>query len=457
MKAIHRIILLAALTLAAYAAHAQSGYYHQVGDTVRGKCPIYHYEQGWWPTLNAIGHTDSVIGTIGAFGYMKHTTNTPLKIIGVASTCARLDKSNPYNIFEDMDTSIDGSLYYVLFDATAGGLVEKARVCWSDDYMTHPKRYMELPRKGGAATCEGMLDNTTIVPLREYYFDSAITVTDSFYLGCATTDPTVTDFNSFSYIASHMWDYCAYAVSPDGTPNPSLKPCEMEVPEFTYYDSSRLDNQWHYFTHKRFQLVFPIIEVDTSMDCNTPGGPQVAYRDSLVVRVEWTDTNNLSWEVSRTAPGGDPDTGLITPTTNPYIEYTDIDNDSAYHVYVRGYCETGIWSGWSDWSTPCLIDSIPTPPAPPAGITTIETADLTLYPNPATHQVSIECAETISEAWLTDLTGRREQVRLTAEGTGRYTLDLTARPQATYLLTLTTASGKTQTVRLLKQTDVFGD
>ena len=85
---------------------AQSGYYHQVGDTVRGRCPIYHYD--WWPTLNAIGQTDSMIGTAYTFGYMKHTTSTPLKVIGVASTCARLDISDPYNIYEDMDNSTDG-------------------------------------------------------------------------------------------------------------------------------------------------------------------------------------------------------------------------------------------------------------------------------------------------------------------------------------------------------------
>ena len=35
------------------------------------------------------------------------------------------------------------------------------------------------------------------------------------------------------------------------------------------------------------------------------------------------------------------------------------------------------------------------------------------------------------------------------------TLDLTSRPQATYLLTLTTADGKQHTVRLLKQSDIF--
>ena len=80
------------------------------------------------------------------------------------------------------------------------------------------------------------------------------------------------------------------------------------------------------------------------------------------------------------------------------------------------------------------------------------------YPNPFRQKVTIEVqgGEPLAEtAWLTDLTGRREQVRLTAEAPGRYTLDLTARPQATYLLTLTTASGKTHTVRLLKQSDIF--
>ena len=48
-------------------------------------------------------------------------------------------------------------------------------------------------------------------------------------------------------------------------------------------------------------------------------------------------------------------------------------------------------------------------------------------------------------------------MRLTPDGPGQYTLDLTTRPQATYLLTLTTADGKQHTVRLLKQSDIFGN
>ena len=84
------------------------------------------------------------------------------------------------------------------------------------------------------------------------------------------------------------------------------------------------------------------------------------------------------------------------------------------------------------------------------------------YPNPFRQSVRIKVQGgqlkkhngTVT-AILTDLSGRREQVRLTAEGAGRYSLDLTSRPQATYLLTLTTADGKQHTVRLLKQSDIF--
>ena len=84
------------------------------------------------------------------------------------------------------------------------------------------------------------------------------------------------------------------------------------------------------------------------------------------------------------------------------------------------------------------------------------------YPNPFRQSVKIkvESGELkvengVATAWLTDLTGRREQVRLTPDGPGQYSLDLTSRPQATYLLTLTTADGKQHTVRLLKQSDIF--
>ena len=88
---------------------------------------------------------------------------------------------------------------------------------------------------------------------------------------------------------------------------------------------------------------------------------------------------------------------------------------------------------------------------------------LVAYPNPFRQRVTIRIENSdlktvngVATAILTDLSGRREQVPLTPTAHGQYTLDLTSRPQASYLLTLTSADGKTHTVRLLKQSDIFG-
>ena len=54
-------------------------------------------------------------------------------------------------------------------------------------------------------------------------------------------------------------------------------------------------------------------------------------------------------------------------------------------------------------------------------------------------------------AWLTDMQGRREEVVLTPAGPDRYTLDLTSRPPAAYLLTVTTTDGRELTFRLTRQ------
>ena len=78
------------------------------------------------------------------------------------------------------------------------------------------------------------------------------------------------------------------------------------------------------------------------------------------------------------------------------------------------------------------------------------------YGNPFRQRAIIKSNENITTAYLTDMQGRREEVTLIPAGNGKYTLDLTSRPQATYLLTLTTATGKTHTLRLLKQSELFG-
>ena len=82
-------------------------------------------------------------------------------------------------------------------------------------------------------------------------------------------------------------------------------------------------------------------------------------------------------------------------------------------------------------------------------------SQFSIYPNPTTGKVSITTSDPIVSAILTDMMGRREEVRLIPQADGRYSLDLTSRFNAVYLLSLTTNDGRQHTVRLLKQSDIF--
>ena len=110
------------------------------------------------------------------------------------------------------------------------------------------------------------------------------------------------------------------------------------------------------------------------------------------------------------------------------------------------------------------------------GIVLADEPDMVVvFPNPFCERVTIKVESSklkvesgVVTAWLTDMQGRREEVRLVPQGHSSnntltqssnqtYTLDLTNRPQAAYLLTLTTATGRQITLRLLKQSDIFGN
>ena len=168
------------------------------------------------------------------------------------------------------------------------------------------------------------------------------------------------------------------------------------------------------------------------------------------------------------------DTLLAVDTTGD-LWVTFVDNNPGYNWW-QGSRSTysgnsdGCWfynqDGWNTldsigiWATWML--RVLTGPAPDS-VGIVELANdspFTVYPNPFRQSVRIKVERgrlmerngTVA-AILTDPTGRREEVCLTPDGSGRYTLDLTSRPQGAYFLILTTADGRQYTVRLLKQSD----
>lgn len=121
---------------------------------------------------------------------------------------------------------------------------------------------------------------------------------------------------------------------------------------------------------------------------------------------------------------------------------------SSYHLFACSHSGDSTGTGGSDTGS--------------VGILAVDGGTFVVYPNPVRQLVNIivepfhEKAQPVEyngtvTAILTDMMGRREEVRLVPAGPGQYTLDLSSRPQSTYLLTFTTADGKQRVVRLLKQ------
>ena len=137
------------------------------------------------------------------------------------------------------------------------------------------------------------------------------------------------------------------------------------------------------------------------------------------------------------------------------MTFGDISLNSNGHslAYTAKYIDTAFMTPYVHTDDPGEVN-----------ITLVEGGNVFVaYPNPFRQSVKIKVESGalkvengVATAWLTDIMGRREEVRLTPDAPGQYTLDLTSRPQATYLLTLFTADGKQHTVRLLKQSDIFG-
>ena len=153
----------------------------------------------------------------------------------------------------------------------------------------------------------------------------------------------------------------------------------------------------------------------------------------------------------------------LTGVSNSNIDFGDVTfYASGYEVYIAKYGDTS-------FMTPYVY----TGPHDTGDVRIKVVGDeesWVAYPNPFRQKVNIQVESGelkvesgVAKAWLTDMQGRREEVTLTPVGNGKYTLDLTSRGSARtstggpLLLTLTTATGKTHTIRLLKHSDIFGE
>ena len=197
-------------------------------------------------------------------------------------------------------------------------------------------------------------------------------------------------------------------------------------------------------TSMRSPYLYPDLHADQS----------IIWPGSDTLRIPHPETNP-DLPLNATASSGLP---VVYSLSDPSMALVRIDNDNMKLAAQcqRGVCQiTATQPGTSYWNpasrTKTLI--IGPMPQPPAAIDEPSTlnSQFSIYPNPVTDAVTLSSPEPLLSVHLTDLTGRKISTNaLTQSSTNAITLDLSPLPQATYLLTLTTATGKTHTVKLLK-------
>ncbi len=447
------IIITAVMLSFMGGATAQSHYYHLVGDTVVGRSPIYYYD--WWPNVDSLGHLpDSAIQSDWPeWLFNLHTTTDTLKIIGIASTLSYLNMQDMVHPYEDCDTTIDTNMYYILFDATPAGPVELARVCWTDDYNTHPKRYMALPltysssapypNASGNDYCRQLVDDIYVTSLREYYFANPVIVTDSFYLGWEIRQRDAHD----PAMAEAIMRYHHVFMDASLTNFHPTAPCNQNFPPHRQMYRNTLlgsDSSWTFkIDSTTYPTIFAIIEVDTvglpydtlRFTCLVPTSLRVIARDNYFARIEWVDnSDNAEWMVSVVSAGGNPDDGRMIITSSKNVLINGLSPDTSYNVYVKGWCKKTMWEGWSEWSDYVTLEAIP-----PHGIAVPVGERFSLSPNPASGTVTVTTEAQQGILTVVDMQGRQV---LSMPLTGKETVvDIRALAAGTYIVSLNTPKG----------------
>ena len=190
-------ILFTAAVLLGFAAGVQAQYsdhyYHRVGDTIEGRSEIGYYT--WWDFDRYYANNMQLAPAMRDYTHMRINnlkdsveivvrfyTPNPLRVVGLAGSSTR--GYGPWSCF-GIDTG-NWENYYVIYDAQPDSFPLLGRLKWSpfDPTRTlHLSVHHDPQEIADTTTCCVYSTWDFYCPIREYYFDSAITVQDSFYVG----------------------------------------------------------------------------------------------------------------------------------------------------------------------------------------------------------------------------------------------------------------------------------
>lgn len=368
-------------------------------------------------------------------------TGVPLKIIGVAGVMNIIDDT----IFSLHDTVPE---FFELYEATDTSFEMIASVRWDTlrptKCLTHPDTYPPQ----------------SCFPIYEAYFDSAITVYDSFYVAH-------TGYNNIPFLEPDGYGNMVYrryrpftylssvSLNHIGAIDSSIFPCMPYVKkkylpvEGHYYDNryefvdtgiALIDTTLWYYDYQvntLYLCMFPIFDTtgyyrDTCADVSNFS----IVTDTESATLSWgSASDHIGWEIAYGYEGTPPESCTIVNTTSNVYWLPDLDSAQWYVAYVRALCDDNKYSNWSDSIRFYITGDTST-----VNIRNTVLEDYThIIPNPASDMVNIFSSFSIRKVEVYSLKGvkvKEEEVKATSTK-----MDISNLPKGTYLVKVYTPKG----------------
>ena len=440
-------------------AQYSADYYHRTGDTIYTYSEIAFYN--WWDfeRMDSLREPMDYGGSILYIYPLVITpyfTTTPLKVVGIAGCINHFYHDTNYVWLPE---------YVYLFDdgpifrkrAEVPYLDERAHRYLQLDISQHTRPYTYHD------SCCNISSQTEVFKLYESYFDTAVTVTGTFYIGWSHNNGAKHGYVNCGY------DYVCADVSGVNTPCSELDTFISNwpvgsvcfFPWMDYYycnDTNIIENpggnyEWIHHPERTFKLLYPLIQIDTTVPptflCEPVQNFQASVLDtgSGCVFFTWDDFLHYTYcEVQYYAiQQGFPSAVDTLVSGANMLHLCGLDTMLTYYARIRAFCDTSKietdWSNWVSFSFPHTDP--PSPPDPPQGVNEPSVLDQFTHvlPNPAADKVTV-----MSELGLRRIevyNARGMLVYSEPVGYSQATIDLRGWPAGQYMMLIETRQGKT--------------
>lgn len=440
------VMIMMTMLMVGTGAQAQYSdlYYHSEGDTMEFDWPTYYH--CWWDVVNCYHNGTELISTfMGSgcfddFGFSHiFYTPVPLRVVGIAVG---------YRLVATSTDTVPTPEYLYLMGMEPGGTLDvKARATWNGRY---PVRYMHLKGNGqrgpyddNDSCCIPHNEWSEVIPISERYFDSAVTVTDTFYVGFTT-------HNRYLCVQMILGDFTTRTCDDNPVYSSGGDWCDtynLLNPQVVFYESTGVVAQK---TNENYTyVVFPIVEVDTT---EPPEGSCVpvsnveAIVSGTTATVTWDDFPNYTSVTLKYGRYGLPQntwqTAEVTGTTMHVL--TGLDQTSTYGVALQAYCEKKAMP-WSEmvyfYVPPDTSSGGGGEDSTGVSITTPLSEKTFVQPNPASDEVTVSSVYELQHIDVHDLSG--VMVYSEAATGHRAAIDIGYLRQGTYIVTIHTRRGVT--------------